>query len=74
MTCSFTPKISIQALLQYNDSTEIFATNFRFAWQTSADAGVYLVYNETRDDDIGMFREKRKEWIVKYSHTFDGPN
>ena len=71
MTYSFTPKISMQALLQYNNSTEVFATNFRFAWQTSADAGFYLVYNETRDDDMGIFREKRKEWIVKYSHTFD---
>jgi len=71
MTYSFNPKISIQALLQYNDSTDVFATNFRFAWLTSADAGFYLVYNETRDDDVGMFREKRKEWIIKYSHTFD---
>ena len=71
MTYSFSPKISLQALLQYNDSTEVLATNFRFAWLTSADAGFYLVYNETRDDDVGMFREKRKEWIVKYSHTLD---
>lgn len=71
MTYSFTPKISVQTLLQYNDSTDILATNFRFAWLTSADAGFYLVYNETRDDDIGQFLETRKEWTLKYSKTFD---
>jgi hypothetical protein len=71
MTYSFNPKISLQALVQYNDSTDVLATNFRFAWLTSADAGFYLVYNETRDDDIGQFLEKRKEWILKYSKTFD---
>lgn len=71
MTYSFNPKISLQALVQYNDSTDVLATNFRFAWLTSADAGFYLVYNETRDDDIGQFLETRKEWILKYSKTFD---
>ena len=71
MTYSFNPKISLQALIQYNDSTDVLATNFRFAWLTSADAGFYLVYNETRDDDIGQFLEKRREWILKYSKTFD---
>ena len=68
---SFNPKVSLQALVQYNDSTDVTATNLRLAWLTSADAGFYLVYNETRDDDVGMFREKRNEWILKFSHTFD---
>ena len=68
---SFNPKVSVQALVQYNDSTDVMATNLRLAWLTSADAGFYLVYNETRDDDVGMFREKRNEWILKFSHTFD---
>jgi hypothetical protein len=68
---SFNPKVSLQALVQYNDSTDVMATNLRLAWLTSADAGFYLVYNETRDDDVGMFREKRNEWILKFSHTFD---
>lgn len=71
MTYSFNPKVSLQALVQYNDATEVMASNIRFAWLTSADAGLYLVYNETRDDDVGMFTEKRREWILKFSHTFD---
>ena len=52
--------MSLQALVQYNDSTDVTATNLRLAWLTSADAGFYLVYNETRDDDVGMFREKER--------------
>ena len=71
MTYSFSPQISLQALFQYNDATDVVATNLRFAWLTSADAGFYLVYNETRDEDVGMFTEKRREWILKFSHTFD---
>ena len=71
MTYSFNPKVSLQALLQYNDATDVVASNIRFAWLTSADAGFYLVYNETRDDDVGLFTEKRREWILKFSHTFD---
>ena len=63
--------MSLQALVQYNDATEVMASNIRFAWLTSADAGLYLVYNETRDDDVGMFTQKRREWILKFSHTFD---
>ena len=70
-TYSFSPKVSLQALVQYNDATDTVASNVRLAWLTSADAGFYLVYNETRDDDVGMFTEKRREWIVKFSHTFD---
>ena len=71
MTYSFNPKVSLQALVQYNDATDVIASNVRFAWLTSADAGFYLVYNETRDEDVGFFTEKRREWILKFSHTFD---
>ena len=51
--------------------TDIVASNIRFAWLTSADAGFYVVYCETRDDDVGLFTEKLREWILKFSHTFD---
>ncbi len=71
MTYSFSPQISLQTLFQYNDASDVVAANVRFAWLTSADAGFYLVYNETRDEDVGMFTEKRREWILKFSHTFD---
>ena len=51
MTYSFTPKMSLQALVQYNERDDLLSTNLRFAWLTSADTGLYIVYNEVDDRD-----------------------
>ncbi|HIG39759.1 MAG TPA: hypothetical protein EYQ14_04370 [Gammaproteobacteria bacterium] len=71
LTYSFTPKISIQALVQYNERDEVTATNLRFAWLTKADSGLYIVYNEVDDNSFGVPGEPRREFIVKYSHILD---
>lgn len=68
LTYSFTPKTSLQALVQYNERDDLLSTNLRFAWLTSADTGLYLVYNEVDDDAL---REPRKEFIIKFSHILD---
>ena len=47
---SFTPKMQIQALIQYNDLDEVLGTNLRFSWLRSANSGLFLVYNETREE------------------------
>ncbi len=67
---SFTPKILLQALIQYDDRDDVTATNLRFSWLQSANAGLFLVYNETnefgtRGGDID------REFIIKYSRIFD---
>lgn len=69
MTYSFTPKMSLQALVQYNEREDLLSTNLRFAWLTSADTGLYVVYNEV--DDRDGFTRPRKELILKFSHIFD---
>ncbi len=68
LTYSFTPKMSLQALVQYDERRDILSTNLRFAWLQSADTGLYVVYNEVDDD---LFREPRREFIIKYSHILD---
>ena len=68
---SFTPKISLEALLQYDDRSDAMATNLRFAWLQSASSGLYLVYNELSKEDLLRNREKRREFIIKYSYIFD---
>jgi hypothetical protein len=68
MTYSFTPKISLQALVQYNERDDVLATNLRLAWLTSADTGLYIVYNEADDDGL---RANRKEFIIKFSHILN---
>jgi len=71
LTYSFTPKISIQALLQYNERDDLLATNLRFAWLQSANTGLYLVYNEVDDDSLGAPSKPRREFILKYSRILD---
>jgi hypothetical protein len=68
---SFTPKITLEALVQYDDRSDAIATNLRFAWLQSANSGLYVVYNEANFDELSGMREQRKEFIVKYSYIFD---
>jgi len=68
-TYSFTPKISLQALVQYDDRSDTVATNLRFAWLQAANAGLYVVYNEF--DERGLPGPPRRELIVKYSRILD---
>ncbi|MFP6836051.1 MAG: DUF5916 domain-containing protein [Pseudomonadales bacterium] len=65
---SFTPKILLQALVQYDDRDDLVATNVRFSWLQSANAGLYLVYNEI--DEEGL-RKPRREFLLKYSRIID---
>ena len=71
LALSFTPKISLETLIQYDDRSDVVATNLRFAWLQSASSGLYVVYNELNQDDLLRNRETRKEFIIKYSYIFD---
>ena len=71
LSYSFTPKILLQALVQYDDRTDLVGTNLRFSWLQSANAGLYLVYNEVDDDTVGGPIEKRREFVLKYSRIID---
>ena len=75
LSYSFSPKILLQALVQYNEREDVVATNLRFSWLQSANAGLFLVYNEIDDDSpvgpgLGQ-REKRRELVLKYSRILD---
>ena len=72
---SFTPSISLQTLVQYNNRDDVVAANVRFAWLQSANAGLYLVYNEV-DEFSGLNmphqeRENARQFIIKYSRILD---
>lgn len=71
MSYSFTPKILLQALVQYDDRSDLIATNLRFSWLQAANAGLFLVYNEVDDDSIVGAMEKRREVAIKYSRILD---
>jgi hypothetical protein len=71
MSYSFTPKITLQALVQYDDRNDLVATNLRLAWLQSANAGFFLVYNEVDENEVGGFDSPQRELIIKYSRIFD---
>jgi len=70
LSYSFTPKILVQALVQYNDYDEIFGTNLRFSWLRTANTGFYFVYNEV-DERYPGAPPTGREVILKYSYIFD---
>ena len=70
LSYSFTPKIQLQALVQYNELDDELGTNIRFSWLQSANSGLYVVYNEVDDRSAGSFPTGR-ELILKYSRIFN---
>ena len=68
---SFTPKLFVQALAQYNDRADVTSVNLRFGWLQRAGSGLFLVYNELEDrSGIGM-AETERAVIVKFSRLID---
>lgn len=70
LSYSFTPKVQLQALIQYDDNADTIGTNIRFSWLRNANSGLFLVYNEVDERFVGAPPTGR-EFILKYSHIFD---
>ena len=70
LSYSFTPKILLQLLAQYNELDDQVSTNLRFSWLQSANTGLYIVYNEIDERGLGALPNGR-EFIIKFSHIFD---
>ena len=70
LSYAFTPKILLQALMQYNDDDDTLATNLRFSWLRTSNTGLYLVYNEF-DERGNTGTPTGREIILKYSYMFD---
>lgn len=71
LSYSFTPNVLLQALVQYNDRDDVVATNIRFSWIQSANAGLYIVYNEVDESGLGAPRENQRGLTIKYSRIFN---
>ena len=67
LSYSFTPTLFLQSLIQYNNVSETWSTNLRFGWLQKANTGLFVVYNESRDD-IGI---EQRSFTIKYSYLFD---
>lgn len=73
---SFTPRIFVAALLQYNEQTENFGTNVRLGWLDTAGTGLNVVLNDTEHfgslDRTGFAAGPQvRQLIIKYTKMFD---
>ncbi|MGE0455304.1 MAG: DUF5916 domain-containing protein [Vicinamibacteria bacterium] len=67
---SFTPRLYLQGLVQYNDTIDNWSTNLRFGWIQTANTGLFLVYNENRESESGLPLRDRS-LTLKFSRLFD---
>ena len=68
---SFTTRMFVQALVQYNDRADLWSSNIRFALLSDANTGLFIVYNDTQG--LGDVRPTGagRTLTIKYSRLFD---
>ena len=76
LSYSFTPRMFIQGLVQYNDKDDLWSTNLRFGWLQQANTGLFVVYTDLHtlvDDDL-MPRPQPgtdRTLVIKFTRMFD---
>jgi hypothetical protein len=71
LSWSWTPRLFIQGLVQYNDQADLWSANLRFGWLRSANTGLFVVYNENRDVRDSAWLSRDRSVTVKWSQLFD---
>ncbi len=70
---SFTTRMFVQGLAQYNNRADLWSVNFRFGWLQAANTGLFVVYTDTRGlyDLIPRPERKERSLVIKFSRMFD---
>ena len=68
---NFSPRLFAQALVQYNDSADLWSANLRFGLVQQANTGLFIVYNDTRGLHDTIPSGAGRSLILKYSRLFD---
>ncbi len=73
---SFTPRLYLQANVQYNDDTEDLGTNLRLGWLDTAGTGLFIVFNDS--EHTGRYVRtgipggpRQRQLVIKYSKLFE---
>ncbi len=69
---SFTPRIYVQSLIQYNDQTDNLSSNVRFGWLSTAGTGLFIVYNDIERVSTSPrgFAPVNRALFVKFTQLF----
>ncbi len=68
---SFTPRMTLQALVQYNDVSDNWSSNLRFSWLRTANTGLFIVYNDLQGFDDYSVAQPNRSLLIKYNYLFD---
>ena len=71
---SFTTRMFLQALVQYNDRANLWSSNLRFGLLSDANTGLFVVYNDIQPlgfDRGDLILRSGRSLTVKYSYLFD---
>ena len=73
---SFSPRLFVQGLVQYNDRADLWSSNFRFGWLQQANTGLFVVYTDSHlIDERGLGPSVAdRSLIIKFSQMFDALN
>lgn len=67
---SFTPRIYVQSLTQYNNQAQSLSANVRFGWLGPAGTGLFVVFNEGRETGENA-RPLDRAFLVKFTRQLD---
>ena len=71
---TFTPRMFVSALIQYNSSSDTISTNLRLRWEYSPGSELFVVYSEDRNTDPLLpdrFSElTNRAFVVKVNRLF----
>ncbi len=65
----FTPRISVQSLVQYSNQAQAWTANARFAWLNTAGTGLFVVFNDA-EEAVGVAswtRPQARSLTIKYT-------
>lgn len=71
LSYTFTPRMFVQALVQYNDRADIWSSNLRFGLLSQANTGLFVVFNDTQGLHDVLPTGAGRSVIVKYSRLLD---
>jgi hypothetical protein len=68
---TFSPRMFLAALLQFNSSNDALDTNVRFRWEYQPGSDLFVVYSDGRDTGLGGFpRLENRTFVVKLTRLF----
>ena len=68
---SFTTRMFLQALVQYNDRADLWSSNLRFGLLSDANTGLFIVYNDIQGLGSNIPVGAGRTLTLKYSALFD---